>query len=63
MTKYVVEIHEALSKVVTIEAESEEDALEIAEQQWKNSEIELYPENFDGVEFFVIGKCTEKENE
>ena len=38
---YVVEIVESVSKLVEIEAENEEEALEIAQQKYSNEEIEL----------------------
>lgn len=38
---YVIEIVESVSKLIEIEAENEEEALEIAQRKYSNEEIEL----------------------
>ena len=38
---YVIEIVESVSKLIEIEAENEEEALEIAQRKYNNEEIEL----------------------
>jgi len=56
MKGYQVEIAEALKMIVNIEADSPEEAEEIARQKWQNSEYILDADCFDGVEFKTVGK-------
>lgn len=51
MKEFNITITETLRKKVTVEAESLEDARDIVETAWKNSEYILDAENFVGVEF------------
>lgn len=44
--KYLVTIEETLSKTVLIEAESEEEAVDIVEDKYRNADIILDSENF-----------------
>lgn len=44
--KYLVTIEETLSKTVLIEAESEEEAVDIVEDKYRKAEIILDCENF-----------------
>ena len=53
MKEFNVIITETLRKVVTVEAETAEDAEEIVDAAWHNSEYILEAEDFDGVEFTV----------
>lgn len=50
MAKYSVEIEETLQKVIDVEAESLEEALEKIDEQYNNGDIELDYENFVGHE-------------
>lgn len=59
--KYNVTITETLETIVTIDAESVEEAEKIAEDLWKDGEFILDSENFTGVEFNADIK--EKEND
>lgn len=64
MKEYDVTITETLEKVVTIEAESKEEALKLAEEMWKNADIILDAENFADVDYNVgEGKEIDKSNE
>lgn len=54
--KYKVEITETLSKTVEVEATSLDEAIERVEEQWNNSDIVLYPEDFSFVEFHEAEK-------
>ena len=64
MKEYDVTITETLEKVVTIEAESKEEALKLAEEMWKNADIILDAENFADVDYNVDeGKEIDKSNE
>ena len=51
---YTVNIKETLEKQVSIDAESSDDALRIAEQNWKNAEYVLDGECFTGVEYTIV---------
>lgn len=51
MKNYKITITETLQKEVTVEASSREEALQLAEQNWKNSEYVLDASNFLGVTF------------
>lgn len=44
--KYLVTIEEILSKTVLIEAESEEEAIDIVEDKYRKADIVLDSENF-----------------
>lgn len=51
--KYFVEIKETLTKVVEIEANNAEEALNIVEKQYKNSEIILVADDYVNTEMIV----------
>lgn len=51
MPKYKIEIKEILTRIVEIEAQSEDDALETAQNLYKNEEIVLDSDDFSEVEF------------
>ena len=53
MKEFNVTITETLRKVVTVEAETAEDAKDMVDAAWHNSEYILEAEDFDGVEFTV----------
>ena len=46
MKEYAVKITETLEKVVCVQAHNREEAEEIAEENWNNSEYILDAENF-----------------
>ena len=54
MREFYATITETLSKTVTIEAESIEDAYVKVREKWHDSEYILDADNFVGVEFNVI---------
>ena len=57
MTKeYKVLITETLQKTVIVEAESEAEAHTRVSDAWKNAEYILDSDNFQGVEFHVLGE-------
>lgn len=53
MAVFDVEICETLSKIITIEAETEIDALKAVRQKYKDGEITLYPDDFIGSEILL----------
>ena len=58
MTKeYKVLITETLQKTVIVEAGSEAEAHTRASDAWKNAEYILDSDNFQGVEFHVLGEA------
>jgi len=61
MKEFNVIITETLRKVVTVEAETAEDAEEIVDAAWHNSEYILEAEDFDGVEFTIQDDKNEAE--
>ena len=56
MPKFDVLVVETLENIVTVEAESEADALWEAEDMWKNGSCVLDAENFTGVEFKLMSR-------
>lgn len=52
--EYRVVITETLQKVVIVKAETEQEAHRRAEDAWKNAEITLCAEDFQGAEFHVL---------
>ena len=58
MTKeYKVLITETLQKTVIVEAGSEQEAHTRVSDAWKNAEYILDSDNFQGVEFHVLGEA------
>ncbi len=63
MKEFEVTITETLEKTVIVEADSKDDALQIAEDMWKDGDIILDADSFTGVEYKSDnGKEIEKEN-
>lgn len=48
MKRYYVSVTEILNKVVSVDAESEEEAVQKVQDAYNNSEIILYSDNFCG---------------
>ena len=61
MKEFNVTITETLRKVVTVEAETAEDAKDMVDAAWHNSEYILEAEDFDGVEFTIQDDKNEAE--
>lgn len=61
MKEFNVIITETLRKVVTVEAETAEDAKDMVDAAWHNSEYILEAEDFDGVEFTIQDDKNEAE--
>ena len=61
MKKYEVTIKENLEMKVTIEAENEEDAISIVQENYWNSEYILDADCFKGVEFSAEESLRESE--
>ena len=55
--EYKVLITETLQKTVIVEAESEAEAHTRVSDAWKNAEYILDSDNFQGVEFHVLGEA------
>lgn len=53
--EFRINIRETLETQVTIEAESEEEALREVERRWKDGEYILDADNFQGVNFWADG--------
>ena len=53
MKEFNVTIIETLKRTVTVEAETAEDAKDMVDAAWHNSEYILEAEDFDGVEFTI----------
>ena len=54
--KYDVAIEELLTRVIEVEAESDAEAFEIAEEMYFNEEVVLDSSDFADVNIEVIGK-------
>ena len=64
MTKeYKVLITETLQKTVIVEAGSEAEAHTRVSDAWKNAEYILDADNFQGVEFHVLGEADGDDSE
>lgn len=61
MKKYEVRFIETLERIIEIEAESEEEAQDIADEMYNNEEIVLDSEDFQGREIKVLGEVKEDE--
>ncbi len=57
MKEYKVLITETLQKAVIVEAASEQEAHRRVSDAWKNAEYTLGTDDFQGVEFHVIGEA------
>ena len=55
--EYKVLITETLQKIVIVEARSEQEAHTRVSDAWKNAEYILDSDNFQGVEFHVLGEA------
>ena len=54
MTKYRIEVTEVLSRIVEIEAENEDDAVEIVRQMYRNCDLVLDTSDYVETEISVI---------
>ena len=54
---YKVLITETLQKTVLVEAETEQEAHRRVSDAWKNAEYTLGADDFQGVEFHVLGEA------
>ena len=54
--EFRINIRETLKTQVTIEAESEEEALREVERRWKDGEYILDADNFQGADFWADGE-------
>ena len=59
--KYRVLITETLQKAVVVEAASEQEAHQRAEDAWQNAEVILGDRDFAGAEFHVTGEADTEE--
>ena len=57
MKEYKVLITETLQKAVIVGAESEQEARRRVSDAWKNAEYTLGADDFQGVEFHVLGEA------
>lgn len=57
--KYRVAVTEVYRKIVTVDAASESEAHQRVSDAWTNTEFRLSHEDFDGVEFRVVGEGSE----
>lgn len=61
MKKYKIEVEEILQDVYEIEANSLEEAIDIAEEKYRNEEIILSPEAIKETNFRSFGEQLEKD--
>uniref|UniRef100_A0A6M3LQS0 DpnD/PcfM-like C-terminal domain-containing protein n=1 Tax=viral metagenome TaxID=1070528 RepID=A0A6M3LQS0_9ZZZZ len=53
MKEYRIRVTETLSRLVSVETECEDDAIDLVQEQYTNEEIVLDETDFDNVEFEV----------
>lgn len=63
MTEYEVTITETLAMTVTVEAENSEQARQMVNDQWRNSEYVLDADHFKGVNFTARPKKRSRDYE
>ena len=63
MKKYKVAVTETLRRVLLVEAANELEARSRVSDAWRNSEIILTAEDFEGAEFYVLGESTSEEQD
>ena len=56
MKEFEVEVVETLIRIVTVEAMSEEDAIEFVKYDYNNAELVLDSDDFFDVDFNVVNK-------
>ena len=56
MKEFQVEVCETLIRIVTVEAQSEEQALEFVRYDYNNAELVLDSDDFFDVEFEIVNK-------
>lgn len=56
MKNYKIEVQETLSKVVNVQASSEEEALIIIKDKYRKEEIVLEPDDFVSVEYIPLNE-------
>ena len=56
MKEYQVEVCETLIRIVTVEAQSEEQALEFVRYDYNNAELVLDSDDFFDVDFNLVNK-------
>ena len=61
MREYEVTITETLEMTVAVEAESREEAQQIASDNWKNGDYILDAESFKDVEFYPRGRIRDRD--
>jgi 5-bromo-4-chloroindolyl phosphate hydrolysis protein len=54
--EYNVEVCETLIRIVTVEATSEEEALELARNDYNNAELVLDADDFFDVDFEIVNR-------
>lgn len=59
--KYKVAVTEVYRLIVTVDAQSEEEAHRRVSDAWNNTEMILDQDAFEGVEFHVLGEGVEGE--
>ncbi len=55
MNKYRIEIHETMSKIITVSAENEDDAIDGVQEAYSNGDYVLDYTDFSDVEFNLLG--------
>ena len=58
MKEFEVEVRETLIKIVTVEAMTEEDAIEFVTYDYNNAELVLDSDDFFDVDFNVVNNDT-----
>ena len=63
LKKYRVAVTEVYRKVITVLGTSERDAHRRAEDGWRNNEVILTEEDFEGAEYYVIPRPGDDQDE
>lgn len=58
MKEFEVEVYETLIRIVTVEANSEEEAIELVKHDYNNAELVLDSDDFFDVDFNVVNNDT-----
>ena len=58
MKEFEVEVYETLIRIVTVEAMTEEDAIELVKYDYNNAELVLGADDFFDVDFNVVNNDT-----
>ena len=61
--EYKVAVSESLRRIVKVKAKDEDEAHQRVMDAWRNGEITLMAEDFQGAEFYVLGNTDGSESD